>query len=139
MTAPVVLSPPKPEGIAMTAPVVLGGDAEEESMTFLLPSKYKTVEEAPVPENPAVKLSMAPAGRCDAVFRYSGNLNMQDAPEKAKGLIEALEKDAVKIVGHWTVHGYNPPFTLPWCKRNEIHIPIDPDSIQQKNPPTQNE
>lgn len=140
MTAPVVIAP-QPEKVAMTAPVVLGAEQTEsgQSMTFLLPSKYEKVEDAPVPENPAVKLSLAPAGRCEAVLRYSGNVNMDSATDKAKELVEMLERDGVKITGAWTVHGYNAPFVLPWFKRNEIHVPVDQGSIKEMKPPAENE
>lgn len=140
MTAPVVISP-LPEKVTMTAPVVLGvGQTESgQSMTFLLPSKYKKVEDAPVPENPAVKLSLALAGRCEAVMRYSGNINMDLASDKAKAFVQMLERDGVKITGSWTVHGYNAPFVLPWFKRNEIHVPVDPGSIKEMKPPAENE
>ncbi|CDF35299.1 unnamed protein product [Chondrus crispus] len=127
----------------MTAPVVVEGGAAPStsgrSMTFLLPSKYKSVAEAPAPANPAVELGVAPAGRCEAVATYAGNLDMDAAPEKAAQLLDALEKDAVQVTGEYTVCGYNPPFTLPWFKRNEIHVPVDPDSIAELCPPPESE
>lgn len=130
MTAPVVMTPAQSEKIAMTAPVMTrpggaeGSNDDTRSMSFLLPSKYETVESAPEPKNPAVKLSLMPAGRCEAVVQYSGNINMERSAERAKELMRMLERDGVEVVGDWALAGYNPPFTLPWLKRNEIHIPV---------------
>lgn len=42
----------KPESISMTAPVVMSGAA----MQFVMPAKYTSLEQLPVPNNPAVKL-----------------------------------------------------------------------------------
>lgn len=126
MTAPVVMTPAEGEKVAMTAPVVTEGvaDGDKRAMTFLLPSKYNSVESAPVPTNPAVKLSMIPAGKTVAVTKFAGNVNMQVGVQKAKELMALLEADGIKVTGDWTLCGYNPPFTLPWLKTNEIHVPV---------------
>lgn len=139
MTAPVVMSRGEPQKLDMTAPVVMGNEDTERTMTFLLPAKYKAVEDAPKPSNLAVELSAVPAGRCEAVWSYSGNLDMDQAPDRAKGLLEALQRDGVKVTGQYTVQGYNPPFTLPWCKRNEIHVPVEAASITEPRPPAEGE
>lgn len=125
MTAPVIMSPEK---IAMTAPVVMEAESGKKgmSMKFLLPSKYKAIADAPIPDNEHVKIEMVEGGRCEAVFTFSGNFNMPVSEEKAAIFKGMLEKDGVKIIGDWTVQGYNPPFTLPFLKRNEIHFPVDP-------------
>lgn len=132
MTAPVVMG--EGEKIAMTAPVVMGESKEsatvtDQSMTFLLPSKYKTVEDAPLPINPAVKLEMAPEGRCEAVLQYAGGVRFQMARTKAEELRKLLERDGIVATGPYTVQGYNPPMTLPMFKRTEIHIPVDAAKI----------
>ena len=126
MTAPVVMS--DPEKVAMTAPVVMS-DAEKNDLTgqkmkFLLPAKYKTIEEAPKPTNPVVKLEMVDGPRYEAVVSYSGNHAMKQARVKAAELVQALKDDGVEMTGPWTLMGYNPPFTVPFLKRNEVHIPI---------------
>lgn len=139
MTAPVVMTdgtniPGQP--IAMTAPVTMSSCDENDEqelgstgsiMKFLLPTKYKTVADAPIPTNQVVKLEMVADGRCDAVISYSGDMAMTLARKKAAQLIEQLKKDNITVVGQWTFQGYNPPFTLPWLRRNEIHVPIDPE------------
>ena len=133
MTAPVIMDPPnKTQKIAMTAPVVMdppdgASNASGSTMKFLLPSKYRTLEETPKPSNPAVKLELVPAGRCEAVHTFSGNFNMKRAAEEASSFLEVLKRDEekIKITGDWTAQGYNPPFALSFLKRNEIHVPVD--------------
>lgn len=132
MTAPVVMTPtPESEKIAMTAPVVMTPDPEDtgapavtapQSMSFLLPSKYTTVAEAPVPTNPAVKIEMVPE-RYEAVLTFSGNLgvNMEAGKVRAEELLAKMKKDDIVPLAPYTVCGYNPPFSLPFLKRNEVH------------------
>lgn len=132
MTAPVMMQPPSQkkspgESIAMTAPVLLGPPSSGESMAFLLPSKYETVEDAPRPTNAAVNIELMPV-RYEAVLGFSGNLDMKNPVQiekKAAELLELMKKDGLEPSGSYTVAGYNAPFVLPWLKRNEIHFPVD--------------
>jgi SOUL heme-binding protein len=135
----------KPEPIAMTAPVLLGYPAQSfapavelaaddtedpmESMSFLLPAKYASVADAPVPSNPAVSLVQLPA-RATAVISFSGNPRPAVVREQAVKLRDLLERDGIVITGEKPVlAGYNPPFTVPWLKTNEILLDVDPSSV----------
>lgn len=132
MTAPVVMSG-EGEKVDMTAPVVMSEKRKGMSMMFLLPAKYQRVEDAPVPTDPAVTLEMVPGGRCEAVLQFSGNIAMGATSDRAKELFAMLERDGIRpTTGEYTYQGYNPPFTLPWCKRNEIHVEVDPSSFEAK-------
>lgn len=144
MTAPVVVEPPS-EKVSMTAPVVVNPSTEQNesdsksssigsSMKFLLPDKYQTIEDAPKPTNPAIKIEMVEGGRCEAVSTFSGNFDMNGSTEKANELLAILKEDNVKVIGDWNLQGYNPPFTLPMFKRNEIHVPIDPTCYPKEEP-----
>jgi SOUL heme-binding protein len=144
MTAPVVMDPPIHTKIAMTAPVIMdppsdGGDskkifsdADGSTMKFLLPSKYNRIEDVPTPTNPAVKLELIPSGRCEAVHTFTGNFNMKRASQEAEKFMAVLREDSekIKIIGDWTAQGYNPPFTIPFLKRNEIHVPVSPQPFE---------
>lgn len=120
----------------MTAPVVMTDGTtpsdEGQCMKFLLPSKYRSVEEAPVPMNDAVKLEMVEDGRCEAVLSFSGNFDMPRMKAIADDLLAMLKRDDVKVVGDWNAQGYNSPFVLPWLKRNEVHIPVDPEPYKEE-------
>lgn len=140
MTAPVISTPREGEKVAMTAPVIVDSVKEDETdadggpkgetLQFLLPAKYKSVEEAPKPTDPAIKLGMVEEGRCEAVLSYSGNSSSDRTKGKANELLTFLKRDNVSIIGEWTLQRYNPPFSLPWFKRNEIHVPVDPTSVK---------
>lgn len=54
MTSPVLVN--NNENIAMTSPVVFEQIGEEETMSFVMPSKYKKIEDLPKPNNEKVKL-----------------------------------------------------------------------------------
>lgn len=131
MTAPVIL--PRPQPLQMTAPVVVSdaaGEHDADCMMFILPSHVKSVHDAPRPNNPAVSIEQLPSGRCEAVLSFSGIFDMKRASEHANQLLALLQRDGVRVTGEWNAQGYNPPFTLPWLRRNEIHVPVDPSPYQ---------
>lgn len=46
---------------------------------------------------------------------------------QAAKLIEALKKDGVSIPDSnaWQLARYNAPFTIPYFRTNEIHMPVE--------------
>ena len=136
MTAPVELEP-KGEKISMTAPVVLapgnaapagdapalaGGDIESWTMAFVLPEGY-TAANAPAPTNPAVRVRDIPARRV-ASLRFSGFLRNKRAEEQREELVAWLEERGLEHEGDWRVAGYNPPWTIPQLRRNEVLVSL---------------
>ncbi|KNC84029.1 hypothetical protein SARC_03740 [Sphaeroforma arctica JP610] len=123
----------KPEAVAMTAPVVSTpkNHEEKESMAFLLPAKY-TLQNAPRPNNESVRLRAVPS-RCVAVLTYSYNTTMDEAREKKDRLLPTFTADGITALEKgqkWTLARYNPPFTLPWMKTNEVHIEVQDKWLQ---------
>ncbi|KAL3753708.1 hypothetical protein ACJRO7_001016 [Eucalyptus globulus] len=131
MTAPVIT---KSEKIAMTAPVITqgppggggGGREEEEAVTmrFVLPAKYGSAEEAPKPLDERVVVREE-EGRKYGVVRFGGVATEGAAREKAERLREWLERDGHKVAGEFVLARYNPPWTLPPFRTNEVMIPIE--------------
>lgn len=121
MTAP-VLNTENVAGttIAMTAPVIEKQDKGGE-MAFILPEKF-TQETAPVPTDPQVQLATV-APRRVAVVRYSGSMSRK-APEQETRLREWVSQKDLTPQGPTEVAGYNPPWTLPAYRRNEVLIPV---------------
>lgn len=41
-------------------------------------------------------------------------------------VLEQLQRDAIDIIDGnvYSVYQYNPPYTLPWLRRNELAIPV---------------
>ena len=128
MTAPVLMDSTQSnsEKIAMTAPVIVGQDAETAgpTMSFVLPSKF-TYESAPRPTNPDVTLNKLSNFRVAAI-RFSGTLNMASTQKHRKQLEEWIESNGYRVVGPYKSAGYNPPWTVPNMRRNEVLIPIEP-------------
>lgn len=122
MTAPVIT---KSEKIAMTAPVVTKtGDESVMVMEFILPDKYNKAEEAPEPVDERVVIREEKE-RKYGVVKFSGTATEEVVKEKVDKLREVLERDGVKVVGEFLLGRFNPPWTLPIFKTNEVMIPVD--------------
>lgn len=121
MTAPVLNTGPA-EGteIAMTAPVLQSREGDRE-MVFVLTDEF-TPQTAPLPSDPMVTLG-AIAARRVAVVRYAGSMNKRAPAEEAR-LRAWIEDQGLQPTRPAEVAGYNPPWTLPAYRRNEVLIPI---------------
>ena len=114
----------KKEKIAMTAPVFMDQSGKStEAMSFVLPESH-SLNSAPSPANPDVKLTEL-RNYTVAVVTFSGFLN-QNSISTHKSLLENWIADrGFQTIGMAKAAGYNPPFTLPFLRRNEIFIPIN--------------
>ena len=127
MTAPVLQSAEEGTEIAMTAPVLqsFGADGIRE-MVFVLTDGF-TLETAPIPTNAKVRLARIPARRV-ATTRFSGRLRDAAVAENTKLLEAWIADQDLTPIGPPESAGYNPPWTLPPFKRNEVLIPIAADA-----------
>lgn len=126
MTAPVITKT-LPEKIAMTAPVLTssdGGSAAAVTMRFVLPAKYASAEEAPRPGDERVRIREE-GERKYGVVRFSGVATKAVADERAERLRRSLERDGHRVAGDYVLARYNPPWTLPPLRTNEVMIPIE--------------
>lgn len=127
MTAPVITkSTDKSEAIAMTAPVVTKENENNKMVTmeFILPSKYRKAEEVPQPLDERVKIREEGEVKY-GVVKFSGVASDSVVEEKVGKLKEKLESDGYKVIGDFVLARYNPPFTLPPFRTNEVMIPIE--------------
>jgi DNA gyrase inhibitor GyrI len=120
MTAPVTQQ--GSEKIAMTAPVTQQGDGETWTVRFIMPSSY-TMETLPKPNNPAVKLKEIESNRF-AVIRFSGMGGEDSLKRHTKELNEFIGAKGLKPLSAPTYAFYNPPWTLPFLRRNEVLVEI---------------
>lgn len=119
MTAPVVLSPVEYSG-ASQGPALTGAAIETWRMAFVLPEGY-TAENSPVPSNPAVMIrDVAP--RKMASVRFGGFLGDRKAEQERMRLASWLDAQGMEHMGDWRVAGYNPPWTIPALRRNEVLV-----------------
>jgi hypothetical protein len=106
----------------MTAPVTGQKTPLGWRYAFVLPSGY-TLANAPVPGNPDVRLERV-AARKVAVVRYSGSWSETAYEENLKLLRQWMRNNRLEADSLPRVAGYDPPWTLPFLRRNEIMIDI---------------
>ncbi len=121
MTAPVLSA--SPEKIAMTAPVLAEpGPGNEQIVSFIAPDSY-TIETIPVPKDPRIRIREVPAYTA-AVLRYGGWTNPDRIRRRTEELRKLLARDGKTPVPPFLSAQYNPPWTIPPFRRNEIIVRI---------------
>ena len=107
----------------MTAPVFVDGPRDGDgTMSFVLPASFK-YETAPRPTNPDVKLQKIENMNV-AVITFSGRLSENNIQKKRAALSAWIDENGYEITGPYKTAGYNPPWTLPQARRNEVLIPV---------------
>ena len=122
MTAPVMVS--RSEKIAMTAPVMTHAAAQGYRLSFVMPAKYH-LDTLPVPLDPAVTLRVLPAAAY-AVLRFSGTCNERKVADRTADLTAWIARRGLTVRGEPSLARYDPPWQLPFLRRNEILIAVDP-------------
>ncbi len=107
--------------IAMTAPVQQTMAGEKE-MAFMMPAEY-ALKDLPQPEDQRVSFREAPAYTA-AVIQFSGWASAEKADENWQHFRRFLITKGIDITGEPTLNQYNPPWTLPFMRRNEIIVPV---------------
>ncbi len=123
MTAPVLKQEPSGEKIAMTKPVLRREEPGPTRVAFVLPAGY-ALETAPQPESPAICIREVPARRM-AVIRFSGYASDKVVEEKRAELASLLARDGIQTTGAFLTAYYNPPWTPPFMRRNEVMVGIE--------------
>ena len=127
MTAPVIVEPQSSK-IAMTAPVTLEpqtasvAGAQAWRVHFVMPSQY-TLANIPKPNNSAVTLHELPS-KYMVVHRYSGFNTVARVQEKTDETLAWAKQQSLKVVGTPQLSRYDPPWTLPMFRRNEIMVEV---------------
>jgi len=110
------------EKIAMTAPVTQQGDGNTWRVRFIMPSSY-TMETLPKPNNPAVELKQIGAKRY-AVIRFSGMAGEDSLKRYTEELNAFIGAKKLTPLSAPTYAFFNPPWTLPFLRRNEVMVEI---------------
>lgn len=112
------------EKVAMTAPVLQEQDATKWKIRFVMPKKY-TLQTLPKPNSKQVILvPLSP--RRYAVIRFSGLANDQNIREYTEELKGYIVAEKLTPIGGSILAFYNPPWTMPFLRRNEVMIEIKP-------------
>lgn len=122
MTAPVAQE--RSEKIAMTAPVSQTRDGEGWRVRFFMPAKY-TRKTLPQPNNPAVQVVELP-GETMAVLRFSNSRSAETIAQQTSALLRGIESSRWAVAGAPVTWLYDPPWTLPFFRRNEVAVPVKP-------------
>ena len=121
MTAPVQQQ--ESSKIAMTAPVQQQSAGDAWQVSFVMPSKY-SMETLPEPVNERVVLKKVPAKQF-AVIRFSGTNSDENVKKHEIKLMTYIESRKLSVKGSPKYAFYNPPWTLPPMRRNEVMIEIE--------------
>jgi effector-binding domain-containing protein len=135
MTAPVAMkfeekqSDTKKNGasqkIAMTAPVSIKQEHQQQTddkwrVQFTMPSQY-TMQTLPKPNNPNIEIVEVPA-QTYGVIKFSGLAGTKKVEAKTEELQSWMQAQKLTITGTPELARYNPPWTLPFLRRNEVMI-----------------
>ena len=122
MTVPVE-STDTSEKIAMTAPVESSRTGDNRVyMRFFLPAKFDR-ETAPKPLDPRITIVDVPV-QTVAVLRVSGFGGEDTVAEKKRELLRSLAMSPWKPLSDSVVYFYDPPWTLPFFRRNEVVVAV---------------
>ena len=110
------------QAIAMTAPVEERLSDEGAYMAFTMPSQY-SLEDLPVPTDSMVTLHTVPS-RTVGVIEFSGWAREAVVAKQTRMLLETLEEHGWVVLGAPSLNQYNPPWTPPWKRRNEVMVEV---------------
>ena len=122
MTAPVSASLSSKK-ISMTAPVIAENNNNEWSIAFVMPQEF-TIETLPVPNNQDIKITALPKEKF-AVIVFSGLVRQSSYNKKVNLLNEFIKKKKLTPLSSIQIARYNPPWTLPFFRRNELMVKIN--------------
>ena len=107
--------------IAMTAPVHMEFDSAGSSMSFVMPSAYKS-EDLPKPLNGRVKIEKFKEQHVAAIRfgGFAGDSRIHSYENKLKKMLDAK---GISYSGNFRYLGYNSPYRLIG-RRNEIIVPV---------------
>lgn len=108
--------------ISMTVPVIEEMKEDRLKMAFVVPKEHW--EKIPEPNNPNLNIKKFEKGYF-AVIKYSGFSSKSKEQAKLQKLEEWIKKNNYKKLSNPMLAFYNPPFTPPMFRRNEIMIRVE--------------
>jgi hypothetical protein len=119
--------------IAMTAPVAQSAGSDGEwVIRFFMPSAL-AMADLPAPDDDRVRLVEVPAETV-AVLRFSGDRGAKAVADHTQRLRNTLRAHGFEADGEAVSWFYDPPWTLPFLRRNEVALPLT--AGQPGSPPT---
>ncbi len=121
MTTPVTQAPS--EKIAMTSPVTQTGDGQRWTVQFMMPATY-TLDTLPKPRDSRIRFVQTAPVRM-AVLRFSGIPTTAILAARSQDLRDWAAARKVVLTGDPQFMFYDPPFRLPWNRRNEVAFAVE--------------
>ena len=112
----------KSQSIAMTAPVRMELNEKGSTMSFVMPEKYQE-SDLPKPKDSRVHIVQS-SPQYVAVIRFGGYADDAKIKQKRDELLLLIQKKGMKVIGEYSLLGYNAPFQF-WGRKNEVVIPIE--------------
>lgn len=122
MTAPVEMEPLS-QKMNMAKPVLTEGNDNTWIVSFIMPNEF-TLETLPEPNDKNIKISSLPKEKY-AVIVFSGLVRESSYQEKENLLTQFIKIKKLKTSGEIKIARYNPPWTLPFFRRNELMIKVN--------------
>ena len=122
MTTPVEMTP-LAENLLMTSSILDDQVNNKWSINFIMPQEF-SLDTLPKPNNSQVNIIEVPKEKY-AVIVFSGLIRESSYAEKVELLSNYLEENSFKQQGAIKIARYNPPWTLPFFRRNELMVRID--------------
>ena len=120
MTAPVQQQ--ESQQIAMTAPVQQQSVGKSWKVSFVMPSEY-SMNSLPTPKDARVRLKEIEAKKFVAI-EFSGTNSNENVSKHEQQLLQYIQIHQIKTTGSPKYAFYNPPWTLPLLRRNEVMLQI---------------
>jgi|TARA_B100001059_G_C17810825_1_gene572156 effector-binding domain-containing protein len=120
MTAPVEQQ--AGQKISMTAPVQQQQRSNSWMISFVMPKQF-TLKTIPKPNNEMVKINEVPAQRFITI-RFSGSNSDDNIRKNESALFNYITQNKINVTGEPKYAFYNPPWTLPFMRRNEIMVQL---------------
>lgn len=122
MTAPVTQRA-SGERIAMTAPVSQRAEAAGWIVAFTMPATY-TLATLPTPDDARVMLREIAETRV-AVVRFADSADDDAVRTQTEALTRWAASKGLRVVGAAELNRYDPPWTLPFLRRNEVWLALE--------------
>lgn len=120
MTTPVTQQPS--EKIAMTAPITQTMEGKSWVVRFFMPASY-TLQTLPKPNNDAIKIKEVSKTRY-VVITFSGTASAKNLSQNKEKLLSFINVNHLKVISQPIYAFFNPPWTLPFLRRNEVMVEI---------------
>ncbi len=107
------------EKMSMTTPVI----TDRDTMSFVMPSG-RSADQAPAPSSADITVTDVPK-QIVAVREFTGLVTEKESAKQRTALEDALVGDNVEFDNlSFKTLQYNPPYTLPWVRRNEVLLVV---------------